>query len=113
MGVGEHFFTFCCRRYQVTKNDDSKMTIPKGYVVVMVGHEDKERKRFIIPVLYMNHPLFMNLLKEAEEKFGFHHRGPINIPCHVREFSNVQGMILQDYNHPYHHPRYHMCCFID
>ncbi|GJZ26606.1 auxin-responsive protein SAUR32-like protein [Tanacetum coccineum] len=37
----------------------------------------------VIPVMYMNHPLFMVLLKEAEKEFGFCHNGPINIPCQV------------------------------
>ncbi|KAI3807976.1 hypothetical protein L1987_23916 [Smallanthus sonchifolius] len=117
MGVGEHFLAFHHHHllhnhhhhhHDVMKNDDHKMNIPKGCVAVMVGHEDEEQKRFIIPVMYMNHPLFMELLKEAEDEYGFHHQGPINIPCHVQDFCVVQGMIDQD-----HHHHHYISCFKD
>ncbi|KAL8240797.1 hypothetical protein R6Q59_014152 [Mikania micrantha] len=66
--------------------------VPKGCMAVMVGHEGEEQKRFVIPVIYIYHPLFLELLKEAEEEYGFHHRGPINIPCNVQQFSDVEGI---------------------
>uniref|UniRef100_A0A6N2KBG4 Uncharacterized protein n=1 Tax=Salix viminalis TaxID=40686 RepID=A0A6N2KBG4_SALVM len=69
--------------------------IPKGCLAVMVG-QGEEQQRFVIPVIYINHPLFMELLKEAEEEFGFDQAGPITIPCHVEEFRNVQGMIEEE-----------------
>ncbi|KAI7729523.1 hypothetical protein M8C21_012289 [Ambrosia artemisiifolia] len=86
------------------------MMIPKGCVAVTVG---QEQKRFVIPVIYLYHPLFLELLKEAEEEYGFHHPGPINIPCDVQQFSNVQGLIKKDnffYNHHHHH-HHHIWCF--
>ncbi|KAG6746575.1 hypothetical protein POTOM_048927 [Populus tomentosa] len=83
--------------------------IPKGCLAVMVG-QGEEQQRFVIPVIYINHPLFMHLLKEAEEEFGFHQQGPITIPCHVEEFRNVQGMIEEE-NSQYHHHHYHVWCF--
>ncbi|GFP94921.1 indole-3-acetic acid-induced protein arg7 [Phtheirospermum japonicum] len=52
-----------------------------------------EQQRFVIPVMYLNHPLFMDLLKEEEEEYKFDHDGPVNIPCHVKEFRHVRGMI--------------------
>ncbi|KAI3705868.1 hypothetical protein L1987_76117 [Smallanthus sonchifolius] len=122
MGVGEHFLIFHHHHYRhhhqqhhnydhgMKKDDDKMMNIPKGCMIVTVGHEDEEQKRFVIPVMYVNHPLFMELLKEAEDEYGFHHQGPINIPCHVKDFCNVQGMIDQDHHHHHHH---HMCCFKD
>uniref|UniRef100_A0A5B7B153 Uncharacterized protein n=1 Tax=Davidia involucrata TaxID=16924 RepID=A0A5B7B153_DAVIN len=79
--------------------------IPKGCVAIMVG-EGEEQHRFVIPVIYINHPLFMELLKEAEEEYGFDQKGPINIPCHVEEFRYVQGMIDKERSH--HH---HVWCF--
>ncbi|GAB2265014.1 hypothetical protein Dimus_000082 [Dionaea muscipula] len=67
--------------------------IPKGCLAILVGHEGEEKlERFIVPVIYINHPLFMELLKDAEEEYGFEHKGPITIPCHVEEFRNVQGL---------------------
>lgn len=77
--------------------------IPKGCLAILVGHEGEEQQRFIIPVIYINHPLFMQLLKEAEEEYGFDHKGPLNIPCHVEEFRHVQGIIDKESSHHHHH----------
>ncbi|KAA8533553.1 hypothetical protein F0562_031013 [Nyssa sinensis] len=76
--------------------------IPKGCLAIMVG-QGEEQQRFIIPVIYINHPLFMQLLKEAEEEYGFDQKGPINIPCQVAEFRYVQGMIDKEKSHHHHH----------
>ncbi|KAK8658355.1 hypothetical protein V6N13_036563 [Hibiscus sabdariffa] len=81
--------------------------IPKGCLAIMVG-QGEEQQRFVIPVIYINHPLFMQLLKVAEEEYGFDQKGPITIPCHVEEFRNVQGMIDKDHHHHHHH---HVWCF--
>ncbi|OVA04751.1 Auxin-induced protein [Macleaya cordata] len=67
--------------------------IPKGCLAIMVG-QGEEQQRFVVPVLYFNHPLFMQLLKEAEEEFGFDQKGTITIPCHVEEFRQVQGHVM-------------------
>jgi SAUR family protein len=48
------------------KNKDIK-DIPKGYLAVMVGQE-KEQQRFVIPVFYVNHPLFIQLWKKSRRK---------------------------------------------
>ncbi|KAI3750970.1 hypothetical protein L2E82_21925 [Cichorium intybus] len=115
MGAGEHFLTFHHHvHHDVMKKDDHKKNIPKGCVTVMVGHEDEEKKRFVIPVMYMNHPLFLELLKEAEEEYGFQNQGPIIIPCRVQDFCNVQRLIEKGHRHPYYHNNHHpICCFKD
>ncbi|RDY05446.1 Auxin-responsive protein SAUR32, partial [Mucuna pruriens] len=69
--------------------------IPKGCLAILVG-QGEEQQRFVIPVMYMNHPLFMQLLKQAEEEFGFDQKGPITIPCHVEHFRTVQGIIHRE-----------------
>uniref|UniRef100_A0A6N2NCR4 Uncharacterized protein n=1 Tax=Salix viminalis TaxID=40686 RepID=A0A6N2NCR4_SALVM len=66
--------------------------VPKGCLAIKVG-QGEEQQRFVVPVIYFNHPLFTQLLKEAEEEYGFDQKGTITIPCHVEEFRNVQGMI--------------------
>ncbi|KAL8556257.1 hypothetical protein ACS0TY_003894 [Phlomoides rotata] len=54
--------------------------IPKGHFAVYVG--ENEKKRFVIPVSYLNSPSFQELLNQAEEEFGFHHpMGGLTIPC--------------------------------
>lgn len=73
----------------------------------MVG-QGEEQQRFVVPVIYFNHPLFMQLLKEAEEEYGFEQKGPITIPCHVAHFQYVQGIIDKEQT-PHHH--HHVFCF--
>ncbi|XP_057950772.1 auxin-responsive protein SAUR32 [Malania oleifera] len=94
--------------HQKDSNGGISREIPKGCLAIMVG-QGEEQQRFIIPVIYVNHPLFMQLLKEAEEEYGFDQKGPITIPCHVAEFQHVQGMIHQEQLHPHHH--HHIWCF--
>ncbi|EYU35308.1 hypothetical protein ABFS82_06G132600 [Erythranthe guttata] len=61
-------------------NDRSTAEVPKWHLAVYVG--EGEKKRFVIPLSYLNHPLFQDLLFQAEEEFGFHHpMGGITIPC--------------------------------
>ncbi|KAJ4726734.1 Auxin-responsive protein [Melia azedarach] len=88
------------------KDQEMKSHIPKGCLAILVGQEGEQQKKFVIPVIYINHPLFMQLLKEAEEEYGFDQKGPITLPCHVEEFQTVQNMIDQDKSH--HH---HIWCF--
>ncbi|KAE7998040.1 hypothetical protein FH972_002619 [Carpinus fangiana] len=76
--------------------------VPKGCLVIKVG-QGEEQQRFVVLVIYFNHPLFMQLLKEAEEECGFDQKGTITIPCHVEEFRNVQGMIDREKSLHHHH----------
>ncbi|KHN35614.1 Auxin-induced protein X10A [Glycine soja] len=50
-------------------------------------------RRVLIPVIYCNHPLFSDLLREAEKEFGFEHPGGITIPCRLTEFERVKTRI--------------------
>ncbi|KAH6760450.1 SAUR-like auxin-responsive protein family [Perilla frutescens var. hirtella] len=92
-------------------------SIPKGCLAVMVG-QGVEQQRFVIPVMYVNHPLFTQLLKASEEEYGFDQKGPINIPCHVEEFCHVRSLIDKEtaehhhYSHHNHHHHHHQfLCF--
>ncbi|KAL8060261.1 hypothetical protein ABFX02_02G013200 [Erythranthe guttata] len=54
--------------------------VPKGHLAVYVGQNEK--KRFVIPLSYLNHPSFQELLFQTEQEFGFHHpMGGLTIPC--------------------------------
>lgn len=70
--------------------------VPKGCVAVYVGREE-ERQRFVIPAAHINHPLFQELLKKAEEEYGFEQKGTITIPCHVSDFQSVQDLINREH----------------
>ncbi|XWS31999.1 hypothetical protein CRYUN_Cryun23aG0122900 [Craigia yunnanensis] len=82
--------------------------VPKGCLAIKVGSQGEEQQRFVVPVIYFNHPLFMQLLKEAEEEYGFDQKGTITIPCHVEEFRNVRGLIDREKTLHHHH---HIGCF--
>ncbi|GLT70772.1 hypothetical protein SLA2020_428320 [Shorea laevis] len=43
---------------------------------------ESEKKRFVVPVSFLNQPSFQQLLGKAEEEFGFDHpMGGLTIPC--------------------------------
>ncbi|KAL7118621.1 hypothetical protein ACP275_02G014800 [Erythranthe tilingii] len=61
-------------------NERRSVEVPKGHLAVYVGQNEK--KRFVVPLSYLNHPSFQELLCQAEEEFGFHHpMGGLTIPC--------------------------------
>ncbi|KAL3649451.1 hypothetical protein CASFOL_005854 [Castilleja foliolosa] len=68
-------------------------SVPKGHMAVYVGQKDGDFERIMVPVVYLNHPLFGDLLKESEKEYGFRHPGGITIPCRVSEFERVQTRI--------------------
>lgn len=67
--------------------------VPKGHMAVYVGQKDGDFSRVLVPVIYFNHPLFGQLLKEAEEEYGFNHPGGITIPCRISEFERVKTRV--------------------
>ncbi|KAJ8767123.1 hypothetical protein K2173_013520 [Erythroxylum novogranatense] len=70
------------------KSSSKCLSVPKGFVAVYVG--EAEKKRFIIPVSYLNHSSFQDLLSRAEEEFGFDHpMGGLTIPCDEDTFLDV------------------------
>ena len=73
--------------------EEKSTAVPKGHLAVYVGQNDGEFHRVLVPVIYFSHPLFEQLLKEAEKEYGFQHQGGITIPCPYSEFENVQSRI--------------------
>ncbi|KAL6269942.1 hypothetical protein ACE6H2_026853 [Prunus campanulata] len=68
--------------------DSKTLDIPKGYFAVYVG--ESQKKRFLIPISYLNEPLFLDLLSQAEEEFGYDHpMGGITIPCSEDTFLHL------------------------
>lgn len=67
--------------------------VPKGHLAVYVGQKDGDFQRILVPVVYFNHPLFGDLLKESEREYGFDHPGGITIPCGMSEFEQIQTRI--------------------
>ncbi|XVE71393.1 hypothetical protein DITRI_Ditri10aG0146900 [Diplodiscus trichospermus] len=73
--------------------DASSNTVPKGYLAVSVG---EEQKRFVIPTEYLSHQAFHILLREAEEEFGFQQTGVLRIPCEVSIFETILKMVEEN-----------------
>lgn len=66
--------------------------VPKGHVAVYVG--ELQKKRFVVPISYLNHPSFLGLLSRAEEEFGFNHpMGGLTIPCNEDAFINLTSQL--------------------
>ncbi|XP_068323087.1 auxin-induced protein 15A-like [Pyrus communis] len=62
--------------------------VPKGYFPVYVGKSEKQR--FIVPLSFLNHPAFQDLLSEADEEYGFDHpMGGLTIPCRQDAFLDL------------------------
>ncbi|XP_057456537.1 auxin-responsive protein SAUR21-like [Lotus japonicus] len=71
-----------------TKQSD----VPKGHLAVYVG--ELQKKRFVVPISYLNHPSFLALLNRAEEEFGFNHpMGGLTIPCKEDAFINLTSQL--------------------
>ncbi|XP_047174295.1 uncharacterized protein LOC124841956 [Vigna umbellata] len=61
--------------------------IPKGFFAVYVGDN---KRRFVIPISFLNQPTFQDLLSQSEEEFGYSHpTGGLTIPCTEDVFLNV------------------------
>ncbi|KAJ6840564.1 putative auxin-responsive protein SAUR32 [Iris pallida] len=89
-----HMLSF--HHYGGSKKEGGAVLPPKGCMAIRVGQREEEQERFVVPVVYLNHPLFVGLLKEAEEEYGFEHKGAITIPCRPDRFRRVQGIIDRD-----------------
>ncbi|XVF45416.1 hypothetical protein PTKIN_Ptkin02bG0204100 [Pterospermum kingtungense] len=62
--------------------------VPKGYFAVYVG--ESQKKRFVVPLSFLNQPSFQKLLSIAEEEFGFNHpMGGLTIPCREEVFIDL------------------------
>ncbi|CAL8149701.1 unnamed protein product [Prunus armeniaca] len=74
------------KKNQVPSNG---LDVPKGYFAVYVGASQK--KRFVIPVSFLNQPSFQNLLSQAEDEFGYDHPmgGITTIPCSEDTFLHL------------------------
>ncbi|KAK9123492.1 hypothetical protein Sjap_013094 [Stephania japonica] len=67
-------------------------SVPKGHFAVYVG--ETEKKWFVVPVSYLNHPSFQELLSSTEEEFGFSHpMGGLTSPCKESAFVDLTSPV--------------------
>ncbi|VFQ65865.1 unnamed protein product [Cuscuta campestris] len=90
-GHARHVFLLGSR-----KSSSEAAAVPKGHMAVYVGGRTEEKKRrYVVPIWYLKHPLFQRLLRLAEEEYGFDHpMGGLTIPCTQSAFSTVTSAIL-------------------
>jgi SAUR family protein len=60
--------------------------VAPGCFSVYVG---PERERFVVRADRANHPLFRQLLDDAEREYGYAAQGPLALPCAVDAFLDV------------------------
>ncbi|KAJ0667034.1 putative small auxin-up RNA [Helianthus annuus] len=64
----------------IKHNNKNQRDVPKGYLAVYVG--EIQMKRFVVPLSYLDQPMFQDLLRRSEEEYGFNHpMGGLTIPC--------------------------------
>ncbi|RZC86288.1 hypothetical protein C5167_007474 [Papaver somniferum] len=81
------------RSFSEGKNDE--MVIPKGHFAVYVG-ETEFKKRFIVPISYLNQICIQELLHQAGEEFGFDYpMGLVTIPCSEETFMNLTSQLSE------------------
>lgn len=67
---------------------------PKGHLVAYVG--EAEKKRYVVPITYLNQPLFRDLLSRVEEEFGYDHpMGGLTIPCSEDAFVDLISQLSE------------------
>ncbi|GFQ04075.1 auxin-induced protein 6b [Phtheirospermum japonicum] len=71
----------------------SNRRTPSGSLAVYVG---PKRTRFVIPTRFLNLPVFVALLQQAEEEFGFQTAGGLALPCEPDFFSEILRFLQND-----------------
>jgi len=69
--------------------------VKKGQFVVIAKDED-EAKRFVVPLSCLTNPIFVSLLEEAADKYGFNGDGPLTIPCSPNKLQMILVQQRQD-----------------
>ncbi|CAH1414406.1 unnamed protein product [Lactuca virosa] len=66
--------------------------VPRGYLAVYVG--EIQKKRFVVPLSYLDQPLFQDLLRRSEEEYGFNYpMGGLTIPCQEKAFIDLTALL--------------------
>ncbi|KAF6159159.1 hypothetical protein GIB67_032776 [Kingdonia uniflora] len=80
------------RKNQLSPVATTTMNVPKDHLAVYVG--ENEKNRVVVPLSYLNHPSFQDLLSRVEEEFEFNHSmGGLTIPCKEAAFIDVNSRL--------------------
>ncbi|KAF6159162.1 hypothetical protein GIB67_032779, partial [Kingdonia uniflora] len=80
----------------LSKNQSSPVSttlhVPKGHLAVYVGY--KEKKRYVVPISYLNNPSFQHLISRTEDEFGFDYpMGSLTILCKESAFVDLKSRL--------------------
>ncbi|KAI3772457.1 hypothetical protein L6452_03643 [Arctium lappa] len=68
----------------------SSCRVPTGFFTLYIGDE---RRRFVVPLDYLSHPLFKMMLNKSSEEFGFNQKNGLAIPCSVNAFREMVSVV--------------------
>ncbi|KNA06306.1 hypothetical protein SOVF_182330 [Spinacia oleracea] len=68
----------------------SSEDVKEGHFTAVAVDGD-EARRFVVPLRYLTHPMFLALLEKAAEEYGFDHGGALTIPCRPSEIESILG----------------------
>ncbi|XP_068640430.1 protein SMALL AUXIN UP-REGULATED RNA 12-like [Aristolochia californica] len=79
-------------RYKRRNEDEFELPVdvPKGHFPVYVG---EQRRRYIVPLSFLEEPKFQMLLQRAEEEYGFEHKMGLTIPCEETVFRSLTHLL--------------------
>uniref|UniRef100_A0ACD5Z4V9 Uncharacterized protein n=1 Tax=Avena sativa TaxID=4498 RepID=A0ACD5Z4V9_AVESA len=94
-----------------SRHDTAEAEAPatKGCATFWVGAEEEEEapQRFAVPVALLGHPRILELLVEAQEKYGYAHEGAIVVPCGVERFQKAVDVARAQERHRHRHRHHH------
>ncbi|XP_004488799.1 auxin-responsive protein SAUR71 [Cicer arietinum] len=64
----------------------SSSVVPEGHVPIYVGDE---MARFVVSAELLNHPIFVKLLNQSAQEYGYEQKGVLRLPCNVCVFERV------------------------
>ncbi|XP_071719633.1 auxin-responsive protein SAUR50-like [Rutidosis leptorrhynchoides] len=75
---------FLAKKRSFSDQDLVPKDVKEGHFAV-IASDDYVERRFVVPITYLRHPLFLILLERAAEEYGFDHDGALMIPCRPSE----------------------------
>ncbi|KAL4195192.1 hypothetical protein AMTRI_Chr05g63340 [Amborella trichopoda] len=79
-------------RRQQSDNELKDLVADKGHFVIYTI----DGSRFMIPLPYLNRPIFRELLLMAEEEFGFTGNGPLMVPCEAFVLEYIVSLLRRN-----------------
>ncbi|CAL1398158.1 unnamed protein product [Linum trigynum] len=82
-------------RITFPRRKDEVTEVKRGHFAVYTtaDHDDgRSRRRFVIPLEFLNHTIFRELLRLSEEQLGLPSDGPITLPCHPSFLEYLIGL---------------------